>query len=315
LNRKVKANRDARSVQTGTLSPAMKLPPFFEEDRLAVDAQLERLIPAETVQPPSIHTAMRYSVFAGGKRIRPILCLEAARIFGNDVEHALYPGCAIEFIHTYSLIHDDLPALDNDDLRRGKPTCHRKFGEATAILAGDALLTLAFETIVASPVSAERRTAMVQEIATAAGTVDGMVGGQVADLEAEGKQVGPETLEYIHRSKTAALIRASVTSGALSAGAVGEDVARLRRFGETIGWAFQVTDDILDIEESSAALGKTAGKDVAQQKATYPAVFGLEESHRIASELSTKAINELQVYGERAERLRAMAEFLVTRRA
>jgi geranylgeranyl diphosphate synthase type II len=254
-------------------------------------------------------------VFAGGKRIRPILCLEAARIFGAEVEHALYPGCAIEFIHTYSLIHDDLPALDNDDLRRGKPTCHKKFGEATAILAGDALLTLAFQTIVASPVSAERRAAIVTEIAAAAGTVNGMVGGQVADLEAEGKPVAPEMLEYIHRSKTAALIRASVTSGALSAGAAADDVARLRRFGETIGWAFQVTDDILDVEESSAALGKTAGKDVAQQKATYPAVFGLEKSHEIANELSAKAIGELRVYNERAERLRAIAEFLVERRA
>ena len=292
----------------------MRLPPFFEEDRTAVDVHLERLLPAETIQPPSIHQAMRYSVFAGGKRIRPILCLETARIFGSDVGHALYPGCAIEFIHTYSLIHDDLPALDNDDLRRGKPTSHKKFGEATAILAGDALLTLAFETIAAAPVSPERRVAMVTEIATAAGTINGMVGGQVADLEAEGKKIGSEMLEYIHRSKTAALIRASATSGALSAGADQEDVARLRRFGETIGWAFQVTDDILDVEESSAALGKTAGKDIAQQKATYPAVFGLERAHQIAEELATRAISELQVYGERADRLRTIAEFLVFRR-
>ena len=292
----------------------MTLPPFFEEDRLAVDAQLERLLPRDSAKPPSIHQAMRYSVFAGGKRIRPILCLEAARIFAGDAAAALYPGCAIEFIHTYSLIHDDLPALDNDDLRRGKPTSHKKFGEATAILAGDGLLTLAFETIAAAPVSPERRLAMVTEIATAAGTINGMVGGQVADLESEGKQVGPETLEYIHRSKTAALIRASVTSGALCAGAATEDVARLRRFGETIGWAFQVTDDILDVEESSAALGKTAGKDLAQQKATYPAVFGLARSHEIAEDLSTKAIAELQVYGSRAEHLRAIAEYLVVRR-
>ncbi len=293
----------------------MNLPPFFEDDRLAVDTQLERLLPGESVQPVTIHQAMRYSVFAGGKRIRPILCLEAARIFEAEVAPALYPGCAIEFIHTYSLIHDDLPALDNDDLRRGKPTSHKKFGEATAILAGDGLLTLAFETIARTPVSAERQSAMVTEIATSAGTVNGMVGGQVADLESEGKKVGPDTLEYIHRSKTAALIRASVTAGALCAGASAEDVGRLRRFGETIGWAFQVTDDILDVEESSAALGKTAGKDIAQQKATYPAVFGLERSHQIAEELSAKAIAELQVYGQRAERLRAIAEFLVLRRA
>lgn len=301
-------------AQTGTASDPMKLPPFFEEDRIAVDAHLDRLLPAESVPPASIHQAMRYSVFAGGKRIRPILCLESARIFGAEVSHALFPGCAVELIHTYSLIHDDLPALDNDDLRRGKPTCHKRFGEATAILAGDALLTLAFETIAATPASSDQRVAIVTEIATAAGTVEGMVGGQVADLAAEGKKVDTEMLEYIHRSKTAALIRASITSGALSAGAPSDDVLRLRRFGETIGWAFQVTDDILDVEESSAALGKTAGKDVAQQKATYPAVFGLERSHQIASDLASKAIAELEPYGERAERLRTIAEFLVLRR-
>jgi geranylgeranyl diphosphate synthase type II len=293
----------------------MKLSPFFDEDRLAVDAALERLLPAASAQPPSIHTAMRYSVFAGGKRMRPILCLETARIFSSDVTPALHPACALEFIHTYSLIHDDLPALDNDDLRRGKPTCHKKFGEALAILAGDALLTLAFETIGATLVPAERRVAILTEIAGAAGTINGMVGGQVADIEAERKPVDAPMLEYIHRAKTAALIRAAVTSGALCAGAGAEDVARLRRFGETIGWAFQVTDDILDVEESSAALGKTAGKDLAQQKATYPAVYGLERSHQIANELATKAIAELTPYADRASRLREIAEFLVLRRA
>jgi len=293
----------------------MKLPPFFEEDRLAVDAALERLLPSETARPASIHTAMRYSVFAGGKRIRPILCLETARIFTSDLTPALHPACAMEFIHTYSLIHDDLPALDNDDLRRGKPTCHKKFGEAIAILAGDALLTLAFETIGAAPVAAERRAAIVSEVAAAAGTINGMVGGQVADVEAEGKSVDPQMLEYIHRSKTAALIRASITAGALCAGAGSDDVARLRRFGDTIGWAFQVTDDILDVEESSAALGKTAGKDLAQQKATYPAVYGLERSHQIANDLASKAVAELTPYVHRAARLREIAEFLVLRRA
>jgi len=293
----------------------MKLPQFFEDDRIAVDAALEKLLPADTAPPSSIHTAMRYSVFAGGKRIRPILCLEAARIFSSDVAPALYPASAIECIHTYSLIHDDLPALDNDDLRRGKPTCHKRFGEATAILAGDALLTLAFEIIGATPGPAERRVAMLSEVASAAGTVNGMVGGQVADLEAGGKPVSAEMLEYIHRSKTAALIRASIAAGALCAGAAAEDVGRLRRFGESIGWAFQVTDDILDVEESSAALGKTAGKDVAQQKATYPAVYGLPRSHEIASELARQAIAELAPYGDRAARVREIAEFLVLRRA
>src|SRR5437867_8918648 len=295
--------------------PTMKLPPFFEENRIAVDAALDRLLPAEATQPPSIHTAMRYSVFAGGKRIRPILCVEAARIFSSDVTPALHPACALEFIHTYSLIHDDLPPLDNDDLRRGKPTCHKKFGEANAILAGDALLTLAFQTIGEAPVAAERSVAILTEIAAGAGTVNGMVGGQVADLEAEGKSVGREMLEYIHRSKTAALICAAVVSGAVCAGAGKEDAARLRRFGEAIGLLFQVTDDILDVEESSAALGKTAGKDTAQKKATYPAVFGLERSHQIANDLATKAIAELAPYLDRAVLLREIAEFLVLRRA
>jgi geranylgeranyl diphosphate synthase type II len=296
------------------ISAAMKLPAFFEEDRIAVDAALDRLLPSESARPASIHQAMRYSVFAGGKRIRPILCLESARIFAPDIAPALHSACAIEMIHTYSLIHDDLPALDNDDLRRGKPTCHKKFGDAIAILAGDALLTLAFETIAATPAQTAQCVAIVAEVASAAGTVNGMVGGQVADLEAERQRVEPEMLEYIHRSKTAALIRASVASGSLCAGAGPDDVARLRRFGETIGWAFQVTDDILDVEESSAALGKTAGKDIAQQKATYPAIHGLERSHEIANDLASKAIAELAPYGDAATRLKEIAEYLVIRR-
>jgi geranylgeranyl diphosphate synthase type II len=218
-------------------------------------------------------------------------------------------------IHTYSLIHDDLPALDNDDLRRGKPTCHKRFGEAIAILAGDALLTLAFKTIGTTPIGPAQCIAIIREVGSAAGTVKGMVGGQVADLEAERQRVEPEMLEYIHRSKTAALIRASVIAGAICAGANEDDVAHLRRFGENIGWAFQVTDDILDVEESSAALGKTAGKDLAQQKATYPAIHGLQRSHEIANELATKAVAELEPYQDRASRLREIAEYLVIRRA
>jgi geranylgeranyl diphosphate synthase type II len=214
-------------------------------------------------------------------------------------------ACALEFIHTYSLIHDDLPALDNDDLRRGKPTCHKKFGEAIAILAGDALLTLAFETLANAPIEPARRVAVLSHVAASAGTVNGMVGGQVADLEAEGRAIEPAELEYIHRSKTAALIRASVV----------ENVARLKRFGETIGWAFQVVDDILDVEESSAALGKTAGKDAAQKKATYPALVGLEKSRQFAADLESRAMAELEPYGPRAARLRELAELIVRRRA
>lgn len=293
----------------------MNLPAFFEEDRAAVDAALDRLLPGENAQPPSIHRAMRYSVQAGGKRVRPILCLESARIFTNDVNPVLPVACALEFIHTYSLIHDDLPALDNDDLRRGKPTCHKKFGEATAILAGDALLTLAFETLANASIEPARRVAVLSHVAASAGTLNGMVGGQVADLEAEGRAIQAADLEYIHRSKTAALIRASVVSGAIGGGANEEDVARLKRFGETIGWAFQVVDDILDVEESSAALGKTAGKDAAQQKATYPSLFGLDQSRQFAKELEARAMAEIEPYGARAARLRELAELIVHRRA
>src|SRR3979490_546967 len=296
-------------------SAAMKLPEFFEEDRLAVDAALEEFLPQVSAGPASIHQAMRYSVFAGGKRIRPILCIETARVFTPDIAAALHPACAIEMIHTYSLIHDDLPALDNDDLRRGKPTCHKKFGEAAAILAGDALLTLAFETLANAPIEPARRVAILSEVAASAGTVNGMVGGQVADLEAEGRAIQPAELEYIHRSKTAALIRSSVVAGAIGGGADDENIARLKRFGETIGWAFQVVDDILDVEESSAALGKTAGKDAEQQKATYPALYGLEKSRQFATELESRAMAELAPYGNRAARLQELAELIVHRRA
>ncbi|PYU18081.1 MAG: polyprenyl synthetase [Acidobacteria bacterium] len=293
----------------------MKLPHFFEEDHRLVDAELERLLPADNERPSLIHQAMRYSVFAGGKRVRPILCIEAFRIFSRERAAVLPVACALEFIHTYSLIHDDLPALDNDDLRRGRPTCHKKFGEAMAILAGDALLTLAFEALAGAPVNPAERVDLIQEVASAAGTRDGMVGGQVADLEAAGKEVKPEMLEYIHRSKTAALIRASIVSGAIAGGASREDQDRLRTFGGLIGWAFQVTDDILDVEESSAALGKTAGKDQAQQKATYPALFGLEKSHEFARELAARAMAALERFGTRAANLRELGEFLVLRRA
>ena len=293
----------------------MKLPDFFEADHAAIEAALERILPGEDTQPPSIHRAMRYSVFAGGKRIRPVLCLESARMFTPSLDAAIQAGCALEFIHTYSLIHDDLPALDNDDLRRGKPTNHKVFGEAIAILAGDALLTLAFETLSEAPLEAERRVRVIAEIAAAAGTVNGMVGGQVADVEAEGKPVSAGGLEYIHRSKTAALIRASIVAGAIAGGAADADVERLRRFGDNIGWAFQVVDDLLDVEESSAALGKTAGKDQAQQKATYPALYGIEKSRAIAAELEAKALTELDCYGAKASRLRQLAGFLVARRS
>jgi geranylgeranyl diphosphate synthase type II len=293
----------------------MSVPQFFESDRAGIEEALDRLLPKEEAHPASIHKAMRYSVFAGGKRIRPILCLEAAAMFSENPVAAVSTGCALEFIHTYSLIHDDLPALDNDDFRRGKPTCHKVFGEAIAILAGDALLTLAFQTLAFVPVEPQRRLNILATIAQAAGTDRGMIGGQVADLEAEKKTPDVGTLEYIHRSKTAALIRASIVAGGMAGGATNEDVERLKCFGENIGWAFQVVDDILDVEESSAVLGKTAGKDQAQQKATYPALYGILQSRDIAADLAAKALSELDFYGERASRLRELAQFLVARRS
>jgi geranylgeranyl diphosphate synthase, type II len=292
----------------------MTQPAFFSEDQALIEAALERLLPPESAPPATVHGAMRYSVFAGGKRIRPILCVETARMFTNSLDAAVTAGCAIEFIHTYSLIHDDLPALDNDDFRRGKPTSHKQFGEAMAILAGDALLTLAFATLSHAGMEAPRRIEAIAEVSAAAGTVNGMVGGQVADLEAEGKPINAAQLEFIHRSKTAALIRSAVVSGALAGGAPDEDVERLRRFGDAIGWAFQVVDDILDVQESSAALGKTAGKDEAQKKATYPALFGLENSKQFARELAQRAEHELNCYGDRSSRLHEIAEYLITRR-
>jgi geranylgeranyl diphosphate synthase type II len=293
----------------------MKLADFIETDRAAIEAALEKILPAEDAPPQTIHRAMRYSVFAGGKRIRPILCYETGRMFGRNPEGAVRVGCALELIHTYSLIHDDLPALDNDDLRRGKPTNHKAFGEAMAILAGDALLTLAFETLANAPVEPARRVRVIAEVAAAAGTINGMVGGQVADVEAGGRAVDAATLEYIHRSKTAALIRGSIVAGAIAGGAADADVERLRVFGENIGWAFQVVDDILDVSESSAALGKTAGKDKAQQKATYPALYGIEKSREIASTLESAALQQLDSYGQRAARLRLLGGYLVSRRS
>jgi geranylgeranyl diphosphate synthase type II len=293
----------------------MTPPDFFPADHSLVEAALERLLPPESTPPQTIHRAMRYSVFAGGKRIRPILCLEAARIFTENIEGAIHAGCALEFIHTYSLIHDDLPALDNDDLRRGKPTNHKVFGEAMAILAGDGLLTLAFESLAKAPIEASRRVRLIAEIGAAAGTVNGMVGGQVADVEAEGKAVDAATLEYIHRAKTASLIRGSIVAGAIAGGASDADIERLRKFGDLVGWAFQVVDDILDVEESSVALGKTAGKDQKQQKATYPALYGLEKSRTIAADLEARALREIELYGARAGRMRQLAQFLVARRS
>ena len=276
-----------------------------------VDAELDRLLPPETVPPETIHKAMRYSVFAGGKRIRPVLCLEGARaIVGHDLAGAVAIACALELIHTYSLIHDDLPALDNDDLRRGRPTCHVVFGEAMAILAGDALLTFAFE------VAARHGSArLVEELACAAGTVGGMIAGQVHDLEGEHQQPTPELLERIHRAKTGALLKSSVRMGAIFANASDEQLDALSRYGAHIGLAFQIVDDILDVVQSSEALGKTAGKDAAQHKITFPAVYGLEESRRMAEQERRRAHEALRGLGNSAQRLGELADLIVERTA
>ncbi|HLM99715.1 MAG TPA: farnesyl diphosphate synthase [Bryobacteraceae bacterium] len=281
-----------------------------------IDRELDRLVPSETVPPEMLHRAMRYSLFAGGKRVRPVLCLEAARAICDAPRGIETAACALEFIHTYSLIHDDLPALDNDDYRRGKLTSHKVFGEAMAILTGDALLTLAFETLAKMDgVPDDRKTRVIAELATAAGTVGGMIGGQVADLEGEGKPPDAQLLEAIHRAKTGALLRASVRMGAIYAGADARQLEDISRFGEHVGLAFQIVDDILDVEESSEALGKTAGKDAQQHKITFPAVYGLEESHRMAERERECAHQALAIFGDRARRLGELADLIVQRKS
>lgn len=290
-------------------SSVLPLSDYLAAQAQRVDAALDRLLPAESEPPETIHRAMRYSVFAGGKRIRPILCLEAARaVAGRDVEGIDGVACSLELVHTYSLIHDDLPALDNDDLRRGRPTSHKVFGEAMAILAGDALLTLAFEVLARAS-----SAVLVAELALAAGTVGGMIAGQVHDIEGEKLAPTPELLDRIHRAKTGALLRCSVRLGAMHAGASPAGLEALSRFGEHIGLAFQIVDDILDVTQTSEQLGKTPGKDAAQHKVTFPAVYGLEESRRMAAEQRTLAHKALAPFGEAALRLRQLADLIVSR--
>jgi geranylgeranyl diphosphate synthase type II len=277
-----------------------------------VDAALERWVPAATENPATIHRAMRYSLFAGGKRIRPLLAMAAAEAVCDAPVGIESAACVLELIHTYSLIHDDLPALDNDDLRRGRPTCHKSFGDAMAILAGDALLTLAFEVLAKlEGTDAERRVSLVRELATASGTVGGMIGGQVNDLEGEGKYPTAELLDSIHRAKTGALLRASVRMGAIYAGATEEQLDALTKFGEHAGLAFQIVDDVLDVEQSSEALGKTAGKDAQQKKITFPAVYGIQRSREMAEQERLEAHLALSMFDERAERLRDLADLIV----
>jgi len=295
-------------------SPAM-LRDTLEEGRVGADRALERLLPAETQHPASIHKAMRHSVFAGGKRLRPILCREAGRMIAGSLPEGIDElGAALEMLHTYSLIHDDLPALDNDDLRRGRPTCHVVFGEATAILAGDALQTQAYEVLSRVQCPAEARVRIIEEVAHGTGTIDGMIGGQVVDLEAEHSKPDLKTLEYIHRAKTAALITASLVSGGTYAGAAEDERKRLRAFGQHIGLAFQIVDDVLDVTQTSEQLGKTAGKDTAAEKTTYPALFGIDESLKKADMLVADAFVQLEPFGARGSTLKELARYLVERK-
>lgn len=289
---------------------------YLSEQVKAVDRMLEQCVPAENSEPVSIHRAMRYSLFAGGKRIRPILAIAAARAVSDAPDGIEMAASTLELVHTYSLIHDDLPALDNDDLRRGRLTCHKVFGEALAILAGDALLTLAFEVLSRlRTVEAERRIRLVEELSHAAGTVGGMIGGQVNDLEGEGKHPTALLLDSIHRAKTGALLRASARMGALYAGAAQDELDALSIYGGHVGLAFQIIDDVLDVEEPSEALGKTAGKDEAQQKVTFPAVYGLERSREMAEAERLAAHVALRIFDDRADRLRQIADFIVHRKA
>jgi geranylgeranyl diphosphate synthase, type II len=288
---------------------------YLKQQIAHVDAALDRWIPAETVAPATIHRAMRYSIFAGGKRIRPVLCLAAAEAISNRVADAADAACSLELIHTYSLIHDDLPALDNDDLRRGRPTNHVVFGEAMAILAGDSLLTLAFQVLSHLPqTNAETRLRLVQELSVACGTVDALIGGQVEDLEGEGKPHDAALLERIHRGKTGALLRCSVRLGAILAGADQTQLNAITAYGEHIGLAFQIVDDLLDIEQSSEQLGKTAGKDQEQGKMTFPAVYGLETSRTMAADHLAAAHHALSIFGERGQHLHHLAALIVERK-
>src|ERR1035437_54018 len=266
----------------------------LEQGRVVADEALERLLPPASQHPASIHQAMRHSVFAGGKRLRPILCMEAAQMIEGCIPPGVEElGAALEMLHTYSLIHDDLPALDNDDLRRGRPTCHKVFGEAMAILAGDALLTYAFEVLARCG-----NARLVEELACASGTVGGMIAGQVHDIEGEHQAPTAELLEQIHRAKTGALLKASVRMGAIFATASERKLAALSRYGSHIGLAFQIVDDILDVVQSSEELGKTAGKDAAQHKITFPAVYGLEKSREMAELERQRAHESLAEFGE-----------------
>src|SRR5437667_403887 len=291
----------------------MNLKAYLRSGQKEIDRALDRYLPKPKTKPTTLHRAMRYSLFAGGKRLRPILCLAAAEACGGKISNALPLACALECIHTYSLVHDDLPSMDNDDFRRGRPTCHKVFGDGIAILAGDALLTIAFEIV--SSAKFPRRydmSILLREVAVAAGSQK-LIAGQVADLEAEGKKAGRAQVRYIHENKTAAILTTSVRLGAMSANASAKQLNAITKFGRALGLAFQIIDDILDVTQTTEILGKSAGKDIAAQKATYPAVIGLEKSRAEAQRLTRQAHNALSIFGAKAESLRALANYLLER--
>ncbi|HHL40666.1 MAG TPA: polyprenyl synthetase family protein [Deltaproteobacteria bacterium] len=286
---------------------------FFNDGAARVNDALSRLLPPESAYPQTVHRAMRYSLFAGGKRLRPLLVLAAAGAFGGAEEEAMNTACAFECIHTYSLIHDDLPAMDDDDFRRGRPACHRAFGEAAAVLAGDALLTCAFDIIARTPTDDKALiVGVIREVARAAGS-EGMIGGQMVDIESEGGEVTLPLVEYIHIHKTGELIRAAVRCGAMFGRADDRGLEAVTDYGEAVGLAFQIADDVLDVEGDGELMGKTAGADVKRGKATYPALMGVEQSRRRAEELVERALAAIEGLDHRAEPLRAMARYMVER--
>jgi len=292
----------------------VKIKTYLVSRQKLIERALDRYLPKANAKPATLHRAMRYSLFAGGKRLRPILCLAAAEACGGKIGNALPLACAVECIHTYSLVHDDLPSMDDDDFRRGRPTCHKIFGDGIAILAGDALLTIAFEIVSnAKPTSRYDTSILLREIAVAAGSQK-LIAGQVADLEAEGKNVKRDQLQFIHENKTAAILKSSLRLGAMSANADARKLSAVTRFGQRLGLAFQIIDDILDVTQTSEILGKSAGKDVAAKKATYPAVIGLQKSRAEARRLTRQAHNALSVFSNRdADPLHALANYLLER--
>jgi geranylgeranyl diphosphate synthase type II len=302
------------SSQILDLANDSKLPQFLGETRTLVDAELDRVLPAESVAPSKVHAAIRWSVFAGGKRFRPILLLAVGETFGAARDELLTTACALEMIHTYSLIHDDLPSMDNDDLRRGRATCHVRFGEATAILAGDALQTLAFKTLSEDEkLSAAKRVRLISEVARAGATPDGMVAGQACDLEAESRDVGADELEKIHRLKTGALIIAAARCGAIIADATDNELVAVTEYAAQLGLLFQITDDLLDITATAEAIGKTPGKDLRSKKATYPALYGIEATRKHLVRAHERASDSLNSVDRPTELLRVVADFILKR--